>query len=155
MRAGRFHLLAACVVLVFTQSGYAQSHGYGVVGGTAGSGALHRALRYSVGGGWAIAPRVLAGGEVGGIQKDVTGAIVSGNLGVHFRRRVVTGVDPFVTGGVSGVRFHGETGLFANIGGGINHWIGPRVGFRAEFRGYPGGKDLDSFLEFRVGISFR
>ena len=151
-----FYLLVAVALLLFTESAYAQTHGYGVVGATTtGSDAVKNGFRYSVGGGWAIAPRVLVGGEFGGLQKDGAGAIASGNIGVHFRRRVETGVDPFVTGGVSGVRFGGETGVFANIGGGINYWIGSHVGLRAEFRGYPSGKDLDGFSEVRVGIAFR
>ena len=134
---------------------YAQTHGYGMAGFTAGEGALEKTFRYGVGGGWSLAPYVLAGGEVGGIQDAGAGVVVSGNVSAHFRPRADTGPDPFVTGGVSGVRFRGETGLFANIGGGMNYWLGPHIGLRAEFRGYPGGRDLDSFAEIRVGVSFR
>lgn len=150
-----FYGILAAVIWLCSPAAYAQTHGYGMAGFTAGEGALERAFRYGVGGGWSIAPRVLAGGEVGGIQDAGAGVTVSGNVSFHFRGRPSTGADPFVTGGATGVRFRGETALFANVGGGINYWLGPHVGIRAEFRQYPGGEDVSSFPEVRVGISFR
>jgi hypothetical protein len=151
----KYFPLPVVALLGFLQGGYAQSHGYGFAGATIGDKSLQSAFRYGIGGGWAVAPHVTAGGEIGGIQKDGSGVIVSGNVGVHFRRRVETGFDPFVTGGITGGRLGGETGVYGNIGGGFNYWFRPRVGFRGEFRGYPGGKDLNNFSEFRFGISFR
>ena len=146
---------AVCVLLGSVQSVDAQSHGYGFVGTTIGEGLFQSALRYGIGGGWAVAPHVTVGGEVGGIQNNGVGAITSVNVGAHFRRRVETGFDPFVTGGVTGAFFGREIGIYGNIGGGINYWFRPRVGFRVEFRGYPGASDLNSFSEFRFGVSFR
>ena len=152
-----FLLIVVAVLLGSLQSVYGQSHGYGFAGAMIGGnkGSVQSAFRYGIGGGWAVAPHVTVGGEVGGVQKDGIDAMVSVNVGVHFRRRVETGFDPFVTGGITGARFGGESGILRNIGGGINYWFRPRVGFRTEFRGYPGGRDLNSFSEFRVGISFR
>ena len=46
-------------------------------------------------------------------------------------------------------------GLWVNLGGGLNYWFRRNIGLRVEFRGYPGGVDLNSFAEFRVGVSFR
>ena len=120
-----------------------------------GEKSLESALRYGLGGAFAIVPRLTIGGEAGGFQRNGTGALASGNLGVHFRRRVETGFDPFATGGITGVRIGGETGLYANFGGGFNHWFRPRAALRLEFRGYPGRQDLNSFSEIRFGISFR
>jgi hypothetical protein len=103
-----------------------------------------------------VAPHVTIGGEAGGVNTSGGGgAIVSANVGAHFRRRVEAGLDPFISGGVTGVRVGGETGLYANIGGGLNYWLSPGVGVRGEFRGYPGGRDLNTFSEFRFGLSFR
>lgn len=134
---------------------YAQSHGYGFAGAALGDRALQGAVRYGLGGGLVVAPHVTIGCEVGGLQKDGAGVIISGNAGVHLRRRVDIGFDPFLTGGITGVRIGGETGVYANVGGGFNYWFLSRVGLRGEVRGYPGGKDLNSFLDFRIGVSFR
>jgi hypothetical protein len=133
----------------------AQSHGYGFAGVTMGDKSLQSALRYGLGGAFAVLPRLTIGGEAGGFQKSGTGLLASGNLGLHFRRHVETGFDPFATGGLTGVRIGGETGLYANVGGGFNQWFRPRAAFRLEFRGYPGRQDLSSFSEIRFGISFR
>lgn len=148
--------LLSAVLFGSLQGIQAQSHGYGFAGATIGDRPLSGAFRYGIGGGWAVAPHVTIGGEVGGLRGDGTnGAVLSGNVGVHFRRRVDTGLDPFVTGGITGARAGGENGVWGNIGGGVNYWCRPRLGFRGEFRGYPGGQDLNSFSEFRFGISFR
>ena len=118
-----------------------------------GEKSLQGALRYGLGGAFAIVPRLTIGGEAGGFQKNDTGVLASGNVGVHLRRHVETGFDPFVTGGITGIRIGGETGLYGNVGGGFNHWFRPRAAFRLEFRGYPGRQDLNSFSEIRFGIS--
>jgi hypothetical protein len=145
----------AVLVLGSLHSAMAQSHGYGFAGVTLGDKQLQSALRYGLGGAFAVLPRLTIGGEAGGFQKNGTGILASGNLGVHLRRRVETGFDPFATGGITGVRTGGETGLYANFGGGFNHWFRPRAAFRLEFRAYPGRQDLNSFSEIRFGISFR
>lgn len=110
-------------------------------------------FRYGLGGAWAIAPRVTAGVEIGGIRKHGNGMIGSGNLGFHFRQDPM-GLDPFITGGFTYARLGGN-GFYVNLGGGANYWFRPRVGLRAEFRAYPGGADLSSFSEIRFGVSFR
>jgi hypothetical protein len=139
------------------QGAYGQSHGYTFTGATIGEGSLDPGFRYGVGGSWAVAPYVTAGAEVGGIQiEGASGAIVSGNVGVHFRRRVETGFDPFVTGALREcVRAAVRLLYSRTLAVAFNYWFRPRVGFRTEFRGYPGGRDLNSFSELLVGISFR
>ena len=110
------------------------------------------AFRYGLGGEARLAPLMTAGGEIGGISQDGAGILASGNVSVHIPAG--SHIDPFVTGGFS-VGHKRETGLWVNIGGGVNYWFQRRVGVRAEFRGYPGGYHLSSFGEFRLGIAFR
>lgn len=149
-------LLCLLVVCGWGPCAYAQSHGYGFGGVTLGEQAPgDGALRLGLGGNWRVLPHVTVGGEAGTIQKDGTGAILSATAGVHLRQRVETGADPFFAAGITGARLRGETGVYGNFGGGINYWFRPRIAFRAEFRGYAGGSDLNSFSEFRFGISFR
>ena len=120
-----------------------------------GEKSLQSALRCGLGGAFAIVPRLTIGGEAGAFYKNGIGMLASGSLGVHLRRSVETGFDPFATGGITGLRIGSETGLYANVGGGFNYWFRPRAAFRLEFRGYPAGQDLKSFSEIRFGISFR
>jgi hypothetical protein len=148
-------LLCACATTA-APCAFAQSYGYGFVGATIGDQTPgNGAFRYGIGGSWAVIPRVALGGDVGGIRDGGSGVIASGNLSLHLRGRVESGFDPFFTGGITGARFGRETGVYGNIGGGMNYWVRPRLGVRVEFRGYPGGEDLNSFSEFRFGISFR
>lgn len=137
------------------QFGWAQSHGYGFMGGTfAGRGRMGGAFRLGIGGEMRVAPLVNLGGEVGSVHNDGTGVIGSGNASVHVPLRSDT-VDPFVTGGVSAGYVPRSAGLWVNLGGGLNYWFRRNVGLRVEFRGYAGGVDLPGFAEFRVGVSFR
>lgn len=138
-------------LIALPATGLAQTHGYGFIGGTFGD-QMGGAFRYGFGGAWAIVPHVTAGAELGGMSGS--GVIGSGNLGFHLLRRP-KGIDPFFTAGISGVRMSGGSGFYGNIGGGANYWFRPRIGFRAEFRAYPGGMDLNSFSELRFGVSFR
>ncbi len=131
----------------------AQSHGYVFTGVAFNGTGMGAAFRYGVGGNFKLASVVTVGAEVGGIRDS--GMVGSANLGVHPRRHVDSGIDPFLTGGVTGVRVGGETGAYANFGGGLNYWTGRHLGFRAEFRTYAGGIDLNRFSEFRFGISLR
>ena len=131
-----------------------ESYGYGFIGGAfGGHGGLDGAFRYGIGGEGRLAPLVTAGGEIGGISQNGAGVLASGNVSVHIPARPHA-IDPFVTGGFS-VGHKGETGLWVNLGGGVNYWFQHRLGVRAEFRGYPGGYHLNSFAEFRFGIAFR
>jgi len=133
----------------------AQSHGYVFTGVAFNGTGMDAAFRYGVGGNFKLASFVSAGAEVGGIRNNGSGVVGSANLGVHPRRHVDRGVDPFLTGGFTGVRVGGETGAYANFGGGLNYWTGRHLGFRAEFRTYAGGMDLNRFSEFRFGVSLR
>lgn len=147
--------LFVALLFVCLQPLAAQTHGYAFAGPAFNGSGMDGAFRYGMGAGFKIAPHVTAGGEVGGIRDNGSGVVVSGNLGVHLRRHVESGLDPFVTGGVTGLRVGGESGAYANFGGGANYWLRRHVGVRAEFRTYPGGQDLNSFSEFRFGISLR
>jgi hypothetical protein len=109
-----------------------------------------------LGGQTAIAPQVGIGGEVGAVLGDANGFLGSGHVGVHIPLpKSAREWDPFLLGGVAVGYVGSETGLWAMIGGGVNYWFRPNLALRIEGRGYPGGIDLKSFGEFRVGISFR
>jgi len=145
-------ILPLCVGLMLGAGcASAQSLGYGFIGATAGD--LSGAFRYGAGGEWATAPHISVGGEIGGLQKNASGLLVSGNITSHIPGRGA--FDPFVTGGISVAHLAGTTGAYGNLGGGINYWWNSHLAVRGEFRGYLGGGDLPGFGEFRFGISFR
>jgi hypothetical protein len=148
-----FPVLTVVIGLMFVAgSGKAQSLGYGFIGATAGD--LSGAFRYGLGAEWATAPHISIGGEIGGLQKNTSGLLVSGNLTGHIPPRG-SALDPFVTGGISVAHLSHTTGAYGNLGGGVNYWWNSHLAFRGEFRGYLGGGDLPGFAEFRFGISFR
>jgi hypothetical protein len=94
-----FPVLTVVIGLMFVAgSGKAQSLGYGFIGATAGD--LSGAFRYGLGAEWATAPHISIGGEIGGLQKNTSGLLVSGNLTGHIPPRG-SALDPFVTGGIS------------------------------------------------------
>jgi hypothetical protein len=131
-----------------------QSHGYAFLGGTfSGRGDISGAFRYGIGGEARVLPLLTIGGEFGGIAHNGNGILASGNASFH----VPTGssVDPFLTAGVSVAHKSGATGAYVNLGGGLNYWFHSHFGARMELRGYPGGQDLGSFAEIRVGLAFR
>jgi hypothetical protein len=108
-----------------------QLFGYGLFGGTfGGHGGMSGAFRYGIGGEGRIARHVTLGGEIGGISKEGTGVLGSGNVSFHVPARSRT-VDPFLTGGVSLAHKAGETGLYVNLGGGVHYWLRPHIGVRA------------------------
>ncbi len=151
----KFILITVAIAGLGLPSFAQQSFGYGFLGGTfSGRGGVGGAFRFGIGGEGRIAPHFTAGGEVGGISKDGTGALGSGNVSFHVPVES-SRVDPFFTGGVSLARKSGATGLWVNLGGGVNYWVREGIGARVEFRGYPGGYDLPSFSEFRIGVVFR
>ena len=133
-----------------------QSFGYGFIGGTfgGGRGGVGGAFRYGIGGEGRVAPLVTMGGEIGGIAKNGNGGIGSGNISFHLPIELRR-LDPFLTAGFSIGHKNDNTGLWANVGGGVHYWMLPRIGLRAELRGYPGGYDLSGFGEFRFGVVFR
>ncbi|MEN6537161.1 MAG: hypothetical protein ABFD60_07215 [Bryobacteraceae bacterium] len=150
-------LLLPVVLLLVASPAYTQTHGYGFAGiGIGDDMPGNGALRYGLGGNWAVIPNLTLGGELGGYHKDSRGGIIaSGNVGIHFRGTAPTGLDPFVTGGITGARIGDErSGRYANLGGGLNYWFRPRVGFRVEFRGYLAGSGVESFSEIRFGLAF-
>jgi hypothetical protein len=141
-------LIAACAIPTMAQ----RSFGYGFIGGTVGGPGKDGAFRYGLGVEAYVAPRFTLGGEVGGIGAH--GVLGSGNVSYHVHT-ATRELDPFVTGGISGAWLHGSTGAYVNLGGGFNYWFRRTLGLRGEFRAYPGGGDLNSFAEFRLGITFR
>jgi hypothetical protein len=58
-------------------------------------------------------------------------------------------------GGISAARISGTSGLYVNLGAGVNYWLSRRWALRGEFKGYPGGQDLGGFAELRFGATFR
>ncbi|MEN6537160.1 MAG: hypothetical protein ABFD60_07220 [Bryobacteraceae bacterium] len=149
--------LSLLFLVVVVPHAYTQTHGYAFAGSTVGIDAPDsNAFRYGIGGNWGFLRHLTLGGEAGGLHEDGNeGMLASGNVGFHFRGNVETGFDPFVTAGLTGIYVGGETSGYTNIGGGLNYWFRPRIGFRVEFRGYPGGEDRNGFSEFRFGIAFR
>jgi hypothetical protein len=138
-------------LMLVTGSSQAQSLGYGFIGATAGD--LSGAFRYGFGAEWATAPHISIGAEIGGIQKNSSGLLASGNLTGHIPMRGP--FDPFLTGGISVGHLSHTTGAYGNLGGGLNYWWNSHFAFRGEFRDYVGGGDLPGFAEFRFGLSFR
>ncbi len=132
------------------------SNGF-VYGGVTFGKNLDGAGRFGVGLDFRLTPRLDLGGEIGTIHKHDVGILASGNLTYHFNRprRRRDELDPFLVGGISGARISGVSGLYVNLGAGLNYWFTPRVAFRGEFKGYPGGQDLGGFAELRFGITFR
>jgi hypothetical protein len=135
----------------------AQTLGTGFVyGGVAFSGGLDGAGRFGFGLDLHLTPKIDLGGEIGTIHKHDVGILASGNLTYHFTRpRRRNQWDPFLVGGISGARISRTSGLYLNLGGGVNYWVGPRWALRGEFKGYPGGQDLGGFAELRFGVTFR
>jgi hypothetical protein len=157
-RSYHFWRLPGCVCLLLLATlghAWAEDYGYGFVGGMFLNESPGTKVRYGLGGEAAVLPHLTLGGELGGVHHGMTGLVASGNVGLHFRRGGQSGYDPFITGGVTGVYGNGEAAVFTNVGGGSNYWFHRRVGVRAEFRGYVGGEDSNSFTEVRFGICFR
>ena len=128
-----------------------------VYGGVTFGKHLEGAGRFGVGLDFRLTPHLDLGGEIGTIHKHDVGVLASGNITYHFNRARSRrdGWDPFLTGGVSGARISGTSGLYLNLGAGVNYWMSPRWAFRGEFKGYPGGQDLGGFAELRFGVTFR
>lgn len=142
-----------CVPLPGAAQNVSSAFAYGGV--TAGK-HLDGAGRFGFGLDFGLTPHLDLGGEIGTIHKHDVGILASGNLTYHFNRtRRREEWDPFLVGGVSGARISGTSGLYLNLGVGVNYWFSPRFAFRGEFKGYPGGQDLGGFAEFRFGVTFR
>jgi hypothetical protein len=81
--------------------------------------------------------------------------MVTGDVGFHFLSGRRSGFDPFVTGGITGVRTDEKSGIEGNLGIGTNYWFHKHVGFRTDIRGYLGGDTFRNFGEVRAGLCFR
>lgn len=77
------------------------------------------------------------------------------NVGYSFANRNQRGkFEPFANIGLLGAAFTGRGAAAAvALGGGLNYWFRPRVGFRAEVR--TTGVDELNMVMIRVGLSFR
>ncbi len=135
----------------------AQDLSAGYIFGGATFGKIDGAGRFGGGLDFRVKPRLDMGVEVGTIHKHDVGILGSGNLTFHFnpRSRGRDEWDPFFVGGVSAARLSGVSGLYVNLGAGVNYWMDRNWGLRAEFKGYPGGQDLGGFAEIRFGLVFR
>jgi hypothetical protein len=128
-----------------------------VYGGATFGKRLDGAGRFGVGLDFRLTPHVDLGGEIGTIHKNDVGILGSGNVTYHFSgaRGRREEWDPFLGGGISAARIGGVSGLYVNLGAGVNYWLNRRFALRGEFKGYPGGLDLGGFAEFRFGVTFR
>lgn len=102
----------------------------------------------------AISRHITVGGEVERVQGG-SGVVVSGGVGFHFLKGRHSGLDPFVAGGITGIRTDERSGIKGNIAAGTNYWFHNHIGFRAEIRGYVGGEKFNNFGEVRAGFCFR
>jgi hypothetical protein len=149
------------IALLFLASGalvslHSQSFSNGYVYGGATFGKhLDGAGRFGAGFNFTASRQVDLGVEVGTIHKHDVGILGSGNLSYHVNRSHPSEEwDPFLVAGVTAARISGVSGLYVNLGGGVNYWMIRRWGLRGEFKGYPGGQDLGGFAELRFGIVF-
>jgi hypothetical protein len=149
-------LLALAPTLVHPARAQTLSNGF-VYGGVTFGKHLDGAGRFGIGLDFHLTPRLDLGGEIGTIHKHDVGILGSGNLTYHFNRprRVRAEWDPFLVGGITGARISGTSGLYVNLGAGVNYWLTRRFALRGEFKGYPGGQDLGGFAELRFGVTFR
>jgi len=110
-----------------------------------------------------LTDRFALGGELG-VLKPVTNreAVTTGLASVtpayHFIPRDSNRkIDPFVDGGLS--LLFGRGGAVAvHYGGGVNYWVGRRVGLRLEFRHHlwsPEAGEAIHLVGFRIGVTFR
>jgi hypothetical protein len=110
-----------------------------------------------------LTDRFALGGELG-VLKPVTNqyAVRTGLASVtpayHFIPRDSNRrIDPFVDGGLS-LLFGSGGGIAAHYGGGVNYWVGRRVGLRLEFRDHlwsPEAGEAIHLIGFRIGVTFR
>jgi hypothetical protein len=159
-------LLASCIVASAQQSG---SYVYAVTGPVVvPRSAFTRwdgTFIHAGGGGEArLTNRFGLGGELG-VLKPVTNqyAITTGLASVtpayHFiRRDSKRKFDPSVGGGVSLLVGGGGAAAAVHYGGGLNYWVGRRIGLRFEFRHHlwsPEGGETVHLIGLRIGVAFR
>ena len=150
--------LLGLAVMLFAGDLAAQTVTTGFVyGGVTFGKHLEGAGRFGVGLDFRLSPHFDLGGEIGTIHKHDVGILGSGNPSYHFTRARGRREewDPFLVGGISAARISGNSGLYVNLGAGVNYWMSRRWALRGEFKGYPGGQDLGGFAELRFGVTFR
>ena len=160
-RSNRWIRVFALLAVVAAGPGWlGRLHAEGVTSGYvyAGDTFGHRidgAGRFGFGFDFSVAPHFDVGAEIGTIVKSDVGIMGSGNVSYHFDRpRRGEQWDPFLVMGLSAAHFAGSSGLYVNLGGGVNYWVSRRWALRGEFKAYPGGQDLGGFGEFRFGVAF-
>jgi len=160
-------LLVIAIVPAFAlaQEAKREHKGQGYVfvapGGTAGCGGSTVALLHFGGGGEALLYKGLGvGAELGFLAPmqylgDGIG-ILSVNGSYHFLNASATRkMIPFVTGGYS-LAFRSGAANGVNLGGGINYWLGERLGLRVEFRTHStAGNFSCQMWQARFGLAFR
>ena len=99
-----------------------------------------------------------AGADLEAFGGSTGGFLASANASYHFRGLGAGKVVPFGTIGVSlgqASKSDGDAMGGYNFGGGINYWIKPNRGFRAEFRDHMLAYDVDTYKwELRLGFAF-
>jgi hypothetical protein len=106
--------------------------------------------------------RFALGAEIGVLkpitnQYAITTGLASVSPAFHFMSRdSKSRFDPFVDGGLSLLLARGG-GVAFHYGGGMNYWLGRRIGLRFEFRHHlwsPEAGEAVHLVGFRVGIVF-
>ena len=152
----------ACVLACFSPAALPQRPQFywlGEAGGATAGGQTSFRAGLSGGAEVAIAKGFGAGAEIGFIAphqgkfQDTVMGLASANGFYHIRHRKPV-FDPFVTAGWSGLFRDGNANFF-NYGAGLNYWVVPGVGLRAEFRDrvHSNGTDLHLW-GFRLGVTF-
>jgi hypothetical protein len=158
-------LLACCIVASAQQSG---SYVYMFAGPTVVPRSAFTRwdgtfIQAGGGGEGRLANRFGLGGELV-VLKPVTNqyALTTGLASVtpayHFMPRdSKSKFDPFVGGGGSLLAGGGGAAAAFHYGGGVNYWVGRRIGLRFEFRHHLWGDEGERIhlVGFRVGVTFR
>jgi len=153
-------LSAAGLLLISTTWAMAQSsHGYAFVApGAATAGGSSQTTVQAGGGFEALVYRriVGAGAEVSYLTttRDWSSGfgVASPNGYVHFPMNRLSNLDPYFTAGYSLFFKYGTANAF-NYGGGLNWWVGERVGLKFEIRDQYG--DSIHYWGMRFGVTFR
>ncbi|MFB3826277.1 MAG: hypothetical protein ACE15B_05885 [Bryobacteraceae bacterium] len=98
----------------------------------------------------------VGGADTGKTNFNYSAAILSFGGSCHFLPAAARKLDPFAAIGVSGVTLEGAPAL-VYFGGGLNYWLKPRFGLRAEVRDHATSDNGTAlhYLAARFGIVFR
>lgn len=120
-------------------------------------------LHVGGGGEGRLTDRFALGGELGVLKPltnryAVTTGLASVTPAYHFIPRDSNRkIDPFVDGGLS-LLFGSGGAIAVHYGGGVNYWVGRRMGLRLEFRHHlwsPEAGEAIHLVGFRIGVTFR